>query len=162
MMSARRLARSSSGSRSASSSTWMLARRLAIGVRSSWLASATRWRCASTELLERVERRVEAARQARELVLALDLEPLREVGVGGQRLGAAGEARDGRERRARDDAPSTAASRMPTPPDGEHDEQQLAQRVVDLRQRPRDLHGAAIAEPDGEHAQVHAAAPWRR
>ena len=31
--------------------------------------------------LERVERRVEAARQPRELVLALDLEPLREVGV---------------------------------------------------------------------------------
>ena len=27
----------------------MLARRLAIGVRSSWLASATRWRCASTD-----------------------------------------------------------------------------------------------------------------
>ena len=54
--------------------------------------------------LERVERRVEAARQARELVVALDLEPLREVGVGRQRLGAAREARDGRERRARDDA----------------------------------------------------------
>ena len=33
----------------ASSSVWMLARRLAIGVRSSWLASATSWRCASAE-----------------------------------------------------------------------------------------------------------------
>ena len=48
-MSARSAARSSSGSRSASSIVWMFARRLAIGVRSSWLASATRWRCASTE-----------------------------------------------------------------------------------------------------------------
>ena len=37
------------GRRSRSSSVWMFARRLAIGVRSSWLASATRWRCASTE-----------------------------------------------------------------------------------------------------------------
>ena len=49
MMSARRLARSSSGRRSASCSTWMLARRLEIGVRSSWLASATRWRWASAD-----------------------------------------------------------------------------------------------------------------
>ena len=48
-MSARRFARSVSGSRSECSSVWMFARRLAIGVRSSWLASATRWRWASTE-----------------------------------------------------------------------------------------------------------------
>ena len=49
MMSARIRSRSSAGSRSASCSVWMFARRLAIGVRSSWLASATRWRWASTE-----------------------------------------------------------------------------------------------------------------
>ena len=48
-MSARSDSRSAAGSRSACSSVWMLARRLAIGVRSSWLASATSWRCASTE-----------------------------------------------------------------------------------------------------------------
>ncbi len=48
-MSARRSARSCGASRSASPSTWMLARRLAIGVRSSWLASATRFDCAEAE-----------------------------------------------------------------------------------------------------------------
>ncbi len=42
--------------------------------------------------LERVERGVEAAREARELVIALDLEALGEVRVGRQRLGAPGEA----------------------------------------------------------------------
>ena len=48
-MSARSDSSSAAGSRSACSSVWMFARRLAIGVRSSWLASATSWRCASTE-----------------------------------------------------------------------------------------------------------------
>ena len=38
--------------------------------------------------LERVERAVEALRQTRELVAALDLEPPREVEVAGERLGA--------------------------------------------------------------------------
>ena len=44
MMSLRRLSRSACGRRSASSSVWMFARRLAIGVRSSCEASATRLR----------------------------------------------------------------------------------------------------------------------
>ncbi len=48
-MSARSAASSPAGRRSASSSTCTFARRLASGVRSSWLASATSWRCASTE-----------------------------------------------------------------------------------------------------------------
>ena len=94
MMSARRLARSSSGRRSASSSTWMLARRLAIGVRSSWLASATRWRCASADCSSASSVALKLRAEARELVLALDLQPLRQVGIRGQRLGLAREARD--------------------------------------------------------------------
>ncbi len=69
-MSARSCSWSSSGSRSACSSVWMFVRRLEIGVRSSWLASSTRCRWASTELLERGQRAVEAARQPAELVVA--------------------------------------------------------------------------------------------
>ncbi len=67
----------------------MFARRLAIGVRSSWLASATRLRCAEAERLERVERAVEAAREPRQLVASRLLEPVGEVGIARQRLGHA-------------------------------------------------------------------------
>ncbi len=49
MMSRRRPSRSSGARRSASCRVWMFARSDAIGVRSSWLASAIRWRWASTE-----------------------------------------------------------------------------------------------------------------
>ena len=49
MMSRRSASRSSGVRRAASWSTWMLARSEAIGVRSSWLASAIRWRWAATE-----------------------------------------------------------------------------------------------------------------
>ena len=66
----------------------MFARSEAIGVRSSWLASAIRWRCASTERSSASSVRVEALRQPRQLVAALDLEPPREVEVARQRLGA--------------------------------------------------------------------------
>ena len=85
---------------------------MAIGVRSSCEASATRLRCASTELLERVERRVERVRQARELVASLRFEALAErVRAGGDLLGAAGEACDRRERRARDEDPQQRGER---------------------------------------------------
>ena len=107
--------------------------------------------------LERVERRVEAGGEPGELVLAVDLEPLGEVGVGRERLGAAGEARHRRKRGARHHAAEHAASTMPAPPTSEQDEQELPQRLVDLRQRPRGLYGARGPGADGEHAQVRAA-----
>ena len=96
--------------------------------------------------LERVERRVEAAAEARELVLALDLEPLREVGVRGQRLGLAREARDGRQRRARHHAAEHGRDEDAAAADREQDQEQLAHRPVDLGQRAGDLHGSAPAE----------------
>ena len=49
MMSPRKLSCSFGGRRSASPNTWMFARSEAIGVRSSWPASAIRWRWAATE-----------------------------------------------------------------------------------------------------------------
>ena len=48
------------------------------------------------------------------------------------------------------------------PPTASSTSSRLPQGVVDLGQRPRDLRGAARAEPDREHAQVHAAAPSHR
>ena len=59
----------------------MFARSEAIGVRSSWPASAIRCRWACDRALERVERRVEAARQPRQLVATLDLQAPRQVEV---------------------------------------------------------------------------------
>ena len=104
--------------------------------------------------LERVERRVEAAREAGELVLALDLEPLREVGVGRQRLGAAGEARDRRERGARDDAAEHGRHEDADAADGEQDEQQLRA----ARGRPR----SAAARPAPRRARPSPTVSTRR
>ena len=77
----------------------------AIGVRSSWLASATRWRCASTERSSAVQRRVEAAGQPRAARRVPSTSRRCErSGLAVERLGALREARDRRERGARDDA----------------------------------------------------------
>ena len=57
----------------------MFVRTLVSGVRSSCDASATSWRCALVDSSTRSEHRVEARRQAAELVLAVHLDPLGEV-----------------------------------------------------------------------------------
>ena len=54
----------------------MFARSEEIGVRSSWLASAIRWRWACTERSSASSVAVEALRQTRQLVAALDLQAL--------------------------------------------------------------------------------------
>ena len=145
MMSARRLSRSSSGSRSASCSTWMFARRLAIGVRSSWLASATRWRCASAE-------RSSASSVALKLRARRASSSWPSISRRCERSGLAVSASVRRVKRET----GASAARATTKPsagrdedadaaDGEQDDEQLAQRAVDLGQRPRDLRGAARA-----------------
>ena len=125
-----------------SSSVWMLARRLAIGVRSSWLASATRWRCASTERssASRVALKLRASRASSSSPVAA----IRSTGIGvaGDLLGPAGEARDRGERRAGDERAEAGGERDPGRGDDREDDEDVAQRVVDLGQRPRDLHRA--------------------
>ena len=135
----------------------MFARRLAIGVRSSWLASATRWRCASTERssASSVALKLRASRASSSL--PAHLEPVGEVRVAGDRLGPAREARDRRER-------------------GAGDERRRARRRGRCRRRRRARAGRSrrrserstsvsgratctaprVADADGEHAQVHA------
>src|SRR5262249_56592332 len=55
--------------------------------------------------LERVQRRVEALREACELVVALYLQAPRQIEAAGEGLGLARETRDGRESRPCDDHP---------------------------------------------------------
>ena len=156
-MSARSAARSCSGSRSESSRVWMLARRLAIGVRSSWLASATRWRWASTERssASRVALKLRASRASSSSPGGRD--PLAGIGVVGDLLGPAGEARDRGQRRARDERPEARGERDPGRRDDREDDEHVAQRVVDLGERARDLQCAATgSERTGEHAHVDA------
>ncbi len=94
----------------------MLARSEEIGVRSSWLGVGDQMALGLHRALERVERGVEALRQPRELVVALDLEAPGQVEAAGERLGLRREPRDRRERCARDERPRSPASTMPPPP----------------------------------------------
>ena len=103
--------------------------------------------------LERVERRVEAVGQARELVAAAHLQSLGKVQAAGERLGPAGEAGDRRERRARDQRTEQRRDRDPGQAHDEEDQQYPAELVIDLGERPRDDHRAPRAS-DREHAQV--------
>ena len=143
MMSARRLARSSSGSRSASSSTWMLARRLAIGVRSSWLASATRWRCASTECSSASSVALKLRARRASSSSPSTSSRCERSGFGGQRLGRRVKRETGASAARATMPPSTAATRMPPPPTASRISSSWRSDAVDLGQRPRDLHGAA-------------------
>ena len=154
-MSARSCSWSSSGSRSACSSVWMFARRLEIGVRSSWLASSTRCRCASTELSSAASAplKLRASRPSSSLAL---LQPMREVGIddhasvlrvkratGASAARATSAAEQGRERDAGGG-------------------QRRRGRAAAGRARSTSVSGRAtctapsLPVADGQHAQVHA------
>ena len=149
------------GSRSASSSVWMFARRLAIGVRSSWLASATSWRCASTERssASSVALKLRASRD--ELVVAAP------TSMRCDRSGSAATAsvrlvkrRDRRERRARDAARrAPAASAMPPAPTSASTSRMPRRAASSTSVERRGPPGSRRRPPTprGEHAQVGAA-----
>ena len=134
----------------------MFARRLAIGVRSSWLRVRDQVALRLDRALERVERGVEAARESSELVVALDSS--RSTGPGcRQRLGTAREARIG--------ASAARATTQPSPARaGCRCRRRRAVRpgARAARGRPRSAAARpaqhrARRQPDCEHAQVHAA-----
>ena len=141
----------------------MFMRRLVTGVRSSCEASATSWRCACTEassaLIEssqRVEHRVEAARQAPDLVLAARLDASVKVlrratcsAVCVRRLTAATAA-------PATSRPSSAASAMPPSAEQREDQAQVVEQVVDFGQRLGELDRAARCRALGEDAQLDA------
>ena len=79
-------------------STSMFVRSDVSGVRSSCDASATSWRCARCDALERLEHRVEEPREPGELVVALGLDAPREVARAGDVLGGSVSSATGRDR----------------------------------------------------------------
>ena len=145
------------GRRSASSSTWTLARRLAIGVRSSWLASATRCRCASTErssassvALKLRARRASSSSpstssRCERSGLAISASVRRVKRAIGASAVRADERAEGRGQRDAADA------------DGQHQDQAAAASASSTSVSGRATCTAPrSAGPDREHAQVHA------
>ena len=125
---------------------------LASGVRSSCDASATSCRWAPTERLEGLQGRVEGARQAAELVVALHGQPAAEHVGAGDLLGARGERATGASA-----APETARPAQPPgdAADGDRERGPRSARAgrVDLVQRAG--HRTRLpAERGGEDAQM--------
>ncbi len=107
--------------------------------------------------LERFEHRVERGREPRDFVLALGLDPAREVARRGDVLGGLGELRD---------RPDRGAGGEPREHDGERDPHQCeraerpaqrAERAVDLGQRPRGDDRGPVRAAAHVHAHVHVA-----
>jgi hypothetical protein len=106
--------------------------------------------------LERVERRVEAAREAGELVPARRVHALRGIGIGGELLRAPREARDRGKRRAGHERTEARAERHPSGANEQQDQQDPVELAVDLVERSRHLQGAAARESLRQHPQVDA------
>ena len=104
--------------------------------------------------LERVEGGVEAVGQPGELVAPDDVDPLREVELLGQVLGAAGEAGDRCERGPRHQQPERRGQRDARCAHQDQDDEHPVELAVDLVQRPRHLDRALAADPGREHQQV--------
>ena len=156
--SARRASRSASGRRSSSRISCRLARIDAIGVRSSWEASATSWRCARTERssASSVRLKVRASRassSAPSTCEALVLDPL---GMSRDRLGLAREPGDRRQRGAGDHDPQQGGQQDPGRGDRDQQRQLAGQRMVDVGQRQRHRERAAAADSGHQHADVRA------
>ena len=132
----------------------MLARSEVIGVRSSWLASAMRWRWAATERssasrvpLKLAARRPSSSRpptsRRRERSRLPDRVSVcsvkRPIGASAVRATS---------------VPRIAASMIPAPPISDQDQQQPAELVVDLGQGTGDQDGAARARGDGQDPQL--------
>ena len=92
------------------------------GVRSSCDASATRRRCAPTDVLERREHRVESRREPAELVAAVDRDALGQVAGLGDRLGGRRQAANRPQRRGGDERRERGRDRDPDAADQEDPE----------------------------------------
>ena len=126
----------------------MFARRLAIGVRSSWLASATSWRCASTERsrASSVALKLRARRESSSSAAPTSMRretsgsaatasvPLVKRPIGASAVRATSTPRRGGQRHA-----AGAHQR--------EDQQDAAELLVHLGERARHLHRAAARRP---------------
>ena len=132
-------------SSSSSRSSWMLARSVAIGVRSSWEASATRlrWDCTDRSSASSVRLNVCASRASSSLPVTSSRSDSSRSGLRGDRLGLPGEAGDRRQRRARHEQPEQRGERDPA--GGDHDQQQ--QLAATARGRPSVSGSATSSAP---------------
>ena len=124
----------------------MFARRLAIGVRSSWLASATRWRCASTERssASRVVLKVRASRPSssvRSVSIRCEVSPSAASSSVRRVKLATGESAVRATR-----APRAAPSATPAAPTSSSTSTHAVELAVHLVERASQLEGAA-ADP---------------
>ena len=107
--------------------------------------------------LERVERGVEAAGQPGELVVALDLHALGQVGLGGEASVRRVKRRDRRERGAGDHGAQRRGQRdARRPPTSTSDQQDAVELVVDLVSGRATCTAPPPGRACGEHPQVHA------
>ncbi len=102
--------------------------------------------------LERREHRVEAAREATEVVLAGRVDPVREILRARHAFGRAAQLADGDERDARDEQPEDGGERDAAEADEREHESQARERAVDVAQRQRDLPDAARRRALGQHS----------
>ena len=141
----------------------MFVRRLVTGVRSSCEASATSWRCACTEASSALIERSSASSIALKLRArrpissspAGSMRPLRSC-VQRDVLGRLREALERQHGGAGDEPPEQRRERDAAEVQQREDQAQAAEQAVDFGQRLGELHGAAVAERLGEHAQVDA------
>jgi hypothetical protein len=106
--------------------------------------------------LERVERGVEASREAAELVTPGGVDPLRGVRRLGELLGTAREAPDRGQRGACHEGGQRAAERDPRRAHDQEHEQHAIELAVDLVEWPRHLDRAALGERPGQNSQMSA------
>ena len=120
----------------------MFVRRLVSGVRSSCDASATSWRCARVDSSSAAEHRVEARREPAQLVAVRSTSIRSERSPVTLTRSAVSVSRvTGRERGARDEQPEHGRDGDPARRDEQEDHAEPLERLVDLGQRSRDLHG---------------------
>ncbi len=107
-------------------------------------------------LLEGREHRVEARREAVQLVAAADVDAAREISGLRHLLGRGRQPADRCQGGARDHEPER--TRQADAGEGDQDEQRprARERVVHLGERPRDLDRVAVPGRLGEHPHVHA------
>ena len=146
--------RSPAGSASSRASTSMFVRRLVSGVRSSCEASETSCRCERAESSSAPEHRVEGRGEPRELVLAVDVDPLGEVARLRDVLGGPRQPLHRREHGPRDEQPEGGGEPDPDEREGDQPALDSAEGAVDLLQRARHLHRVATTEWERQHADV--------
>ena len=135
----------------------MLARRAAIGVRSSWLASAISWRCASTERSRAASVALKLAASRASSSRPRTSSRCEASRLVGELLGAAREAHDRSQGRARDEPPEQGRERDSADRHDHEDQQDRGSRSLSTSVSGRAIISAPFrTDPDRQHPQPRA------